>query len=556
MSGPRPGLASLSSVRNPAVLVEAKHGAVASENEVCSRIGVDVMKDGGNAVDAAVGTVLCIGVVNMFSSGIGGGGFMTVRLPPSAAGGESEVWEVDFRETAPALANSTMYVGDPTKAQFGGLAVAVPGELRGLGEAHQRWGKLEWSRLVQPSVELAAGFRIGRELGRRINLPLFAPLMLGSKDWRDIFAPEGAILTEGDILRRTNLSRTLATIAEHGPEAFYHGEIAEAIVDKVRAEGGILTMEDLANYKVNVTKALTGTYRDWKVYVPHAPTSGPVLLHMLNLIEYYNLSGEGQTGLNLHRLIEAMKFGFAARTKITDPAFNEDSHRINEISEKSFANYIVKNLTDDRTHPPAYYNPIFDTPEDHGTSHSSVVDKDGMAVSITTTINFVFGSLVLDSITGVILNDEMDDFSVPGMPNGFGLWPSPYNYPEPGKRSLSSTVPLIIENAAGELELVLGGSGGSRIFPAVFQVLLNLEWGYDISAAIEAPRVHNQLYPLFVDADDTYPSDLLDGLRTRGHNVTVQPIDRIAAVVNGVTKKNGRLWAASDSRKNGIAAGY
>lgn len=541
---------------NPAYLIEASHGAVASENVVCSNIGVDILKDGGNAVDAVIGTVFCIGVVNMFSSGIGGGGFMTIRVPPSTKNGSSEVWNIDFRETAPALANTTMYVGDPAKAMFGGLSVAIPGEVKGLEEAHKRWGKLEWSRLVQPSVELAAGWKVGVELGRRINLDMFRPVMLGKDDWRSIFAPNGVIITEGEIIHRTNYSKTLAAIAAGGSNALYHGEIAEAIVRKVQFEGGVLSLEDLANYKVKVRKALQGTYRGRKVYTTHAPTSGPVLLHMLNLLEAYDLPAEGRTGLNVHRYVEAMKFGFAARTRICDPAFNNDPQRIEQIPRKSFSARISKNLTDDRTHSPDYYQPIFDVPEDHGTSHTSVVDKDGMAVALTTTVNLVFGSLVMDPVTGIIMNDEMDDFSTPGTPNAFGLWPSPFNYPEPGKRPLSSTVPTIIEHTDGSFYLAIGGSGGSKIFPAVFQVILNLDWGYDASQAIEYGRLHDQLFPSHVEADDIYPGELLADLERRGHNITILNVNRVSAVVQAVMKKDGKIFAASDSRKNGIAAGY
>jgi len=179
-----------------------------------------------------------------------------------------------------------------------------------------------------------------------------------------------------------------------------------------------------------------------------------------------------------------------------------------------------------------------------------------MAVSITSTVNTVFGSTVIDPVTGVILNNEMDDFSVPGTPNGFGLWPSPYNYPEPGKRPLSSTVPAIIENPDGSFYAAIGGSGGSRIFGSVLQVLLNLDWGLDASKAVEFGRLHDQLYPLTVDADDVYPSEILDILRDLGHNITVSDINRVAAVVQLVFQKDGIIYAASDSRKNGIAAGY
>ncbi|KAK0212706.1 nucleophile aminohydrolase [Desarmillaria ectypa] len=538
--------------RNPAYLIEAEHGAVASENKRCSDIGVDVLKDGGNAVDAIISTTFCVGVVNMFSSGIGGGGFMTVRIPPKDANSSSQVFNIDFREMAPALSNSSMFPAGSNSSRFGGLSVAVPGEVRGLEEVHKRWGTLPWKRLLQPSVDLAAGWQVDRELGRRI--PWFADLMLGNLDWRDVFAPNGVLLKEGEIIRRANYSRTLAMIATDGADAFYKGPIADALVQKIAATGGILSHADLERYKVKVTRALQGTYRGRKIYTTHAPTSGPALLHMLNLIEKYDL--EKRNGVNTHRLVEAMKFGFAARTRICDPDFQNNTDVIKSISTKAFANIIFPNITDGHTHPPDYYNPKYDVLTDHGTSHTSIVDKNGMAVSLTSTINLVFGSAVLDPVTGIILNDEMDDFSVPGMPNGFGLWPSPYNYPEPGKRPLSSTSPTIIEDADGSFYLSIGGSGGSRIFPAVFQVLLNLDWDLNLSEAIEFGRLHDQLYPLFLDADNVYPSDILDDLRSRGHNVTVADVTRVAAVVQGVMIKDGKIFAASDSRKNGIAAGY
>ncbi|EMD37801.1 hypothetical protein CERSUDRAFT_50406 [Gelatoporia subvermispora B] len=544
-----------SNTQNPAYIVEATKGAVASENEVCSTIGVDAMKAGGNAVDAIIATTLCIGVVNMFSSGIGGGGFMTIRIPPSSPNASSEVYTIDFREVAPALANTTMYVSDPMKSLFGGLAVGVPGELRGLEEAHKRWGSLPWSDLVQPSIKLARGWRVPTELARRIQL--FSPLMLNNPDYGAIFAPEGRLLREGEMIYRVNLSRTLEAVAAEGADALYKGSIADSIVKKVHETGGIFMHEDLANYKVHVNRALEGTYRGKKVYTSHAPTSGPVLLHMLNLMEHYDgLEAEGRTLMNTHRYIEAMKFGFAARTRVCDPAFNNDTQRIAEISTKKFGDVIIHNITDDMTHTPEYYKPIFDVPIDHGTSHSSAVDKNGMAVALTSTVNLIFGSQVLDPVTGIILNDQMDDFSTPGTANAFGLWPSPYNYPEPGKRPLSSTTPTIIEHEDGSFWLAIGGSGGSRIFGSVFQVILNLGWGMDVSAAVEYGRLHDQLFPSVVDADDVYSRMILDGLREKGHNVTVSDINRIAAVVQAVVQEDGVIYAASDSRKNGIAAGY
>jgi len=532
---------------NPAYLITAKHGAVAAENKRCSDIGIQILKDGGNAVDAAISAGFCI-----VRSGIGGGGIMTVRIPPQSPGGASEVYAVDFREVAPASANQTMYREHPEKSLYGGLSVAVPGEIKGMEEAHRRWGKVSWARLVQPSIDLAEGWEVDRELGRRI--PWFAELMLNNPDWNAIFAPDGVLLREGEIIRRTNLSRTLDVIAREGSDGFYKGAVADSLVRKVRSAGGVLSHADLVNYSVKVLPALRGSYRGKRVYTSHVPSSGPVLLHMLNLLEHFDVTE--RSVLSIHRLVEILKFGFASRTKICDPDFNNNTARMDLISTKEFADLIVKNITDDRTHPPEYYQPEYDVKPNVGTSHTSVVDKDGMVVSFTTTVNLVFGSRVLDPDTGVIFNDEMNDFSTPGFPNGFGLWPSPFNYPEPGKRPLSSTAPTIIENSDGSFYVALGGSGGSRIFGAVLQVLYNLELGLDLSEAIEYGRVHDQLYPLRLDADDVYPREIINGLRTIGHNVTVLDVNRVAAVIQAVANIDGTLFAASDSRKNGIAAGY
>ncbi|KAJ2923045.1 hypothetical protein H1R20_g14051, partial [Candolleomyces eurysporus] len=342
----------------------------------------------------------------MFSSGIGGGGFMTVRIPPKAQDASSEVYALDFRETGPAAANATMYVKQPMKARIGGLSVAIPSEIRGLAEAHRRWGKLPWQDLVQPSANIARGWRIQNELAFRLRR--YESLMLENPDWRAIFAPHGKLLQEGDFIERKNLSRTLETIANEGPEAFYKGPIADSIIAKVQAEGGILTHEDLLSYKPKVEKALVGTYRDKKVYTSHAPTSGPVLLHMLNLMERFDLVGEGRTPLNTHRMVEAQKFGFAARTKICDPAFLNSTAQITQLPTKEYAEAVFANLTDDTTHPPEYYRPEYDVPFDHGTSHTSIIDKDGMAVSVTSTINLVFGSQVLDPNTDGRLLDSGD----------------------------------------------------------------------------------------------------------------------------------------------------
>lgn len=556
--------------RHPAVLATGRKAGVATENEICSRVGLDVLLEKGTAVDAAVSSTLCVGVLNMFSSGIGGGGFMIVRDPTPCYRGKGKGKEgcvehttIDFRETAPAAANKTMYMGRVPRAQFGGLAVGVPGELRGLQEAHKRYGRLPWKRLVQPSIELAKSATVSKELARRLGY--FGKFMLEDPVWRDIFVDEqtGELKKEGDTFHRTAYARTLKIIADHGPDAFYSGSIAESMVNTTQANGGILTLQDLQDYWVVVRPALQGSWLGKKVFTTHAPTSGPVLLsilNMLSLIPDFATTPE-VTSLNMHRFIETLKFGFGQRTELADPAFMsaDDRARMDEIPTMQEAQRLVVNVTDDKTHPLDYYHPKFDIIDDHGTMHLSILDADGMAIALTSTVNLIFGSRVMDKETGVILNDEMDDTSTPGVPNAFGLAPSPYNYPESRKRPLSSTCPTIIESPSGEVEMILGGSGGSRIFSSVLQTMFNFYlWGMDLSQAIEAPRLHHQLLPTQLSVETGYSNKTLAGLLGRGHEVSWLDIDLGVAEVQAVAVGGGRgrgrrVWASSDSRKGGVA---
>ncbi|EST05817.1 Gamma-glutamyltranspeptidase [Kalmanozyma brasiliensis GHG001] len=552
--------------RHPAILATGRKAGVATENEVCSRIGMDILLEKGTAVDAAVASTLCVGVLNMFSSGIGGGGFMIVRDPTPCfihkKEGCVEHTTIDFRETAPAAANKTMYMGRVPRAQFGGLAVGVPGELRGLQEAHKRYGRLRWKRLVQPSIELAKSATVSKELARRLGY--FGGFMLDDPVWRAIFVDEetGEVKKEGDTFHRTAYARTLQTIADHGPDAFYTGEIAESLVRTTQENGGILTMQDLADYQVVVRPALEGSWMGKKVYTTHAPTSGPILLSVLNMLSLIPdfVSTPEATSLNIHRFVETLKFGFGQRTELADPAFmtGPELDRMSDIPTLSEAERLVPNITDDRTHPLDYYHPKFDIINDHGTMHLSILDSSGMAIALTSTVNLIFGSRVMDPSTGVILNDEMDDTSTPGVPNAFGLAPSPYNYPEPRKRPLSSTCPTIVENEKGDVDLVLGGSGGSRIFSSVLQTMFNFYlWGMDLSQAIEAPRVHHQLLPTQLSVETGYSNKTLAGLLGRGHEVSWLDIDlgvaEVQAVAVGGEGRWRRVWASSDSRKGGVA---
>ncbi|KAF9932318.1 hypothetical protein FBU30_008425 [Linnemannia zychae] len=537
--------------KNTPALIKAKHGAVATEEIHCSEIGVQVLKDGGNAVDAAVASCLCIGTVNMFSAGIGGGGFMTIRLP----NGTVEV--IDFRESAPAGASPNMYKNDPILAQKGGLSVGVPGEIRGLELAHSRYGRLPWERLFAPSVKMARdGWAVGPELAKRLRV--YKTMMETEPEWSAVFAPNGTILKEGQRIKREALANTLEIIGKEGADAFYTGPIAQNMVDYIQKNGGILNMEDMKAYRPLIKKPMVGYYKGRKVYTAPAPTSGPVLISILNILERYDLGRfKENANVEAHRLVEAMKFGYAQRTELGDPDFTDLENKIQNIISKDTAGQIRANISDAKTFPVEYYNPHWGAIDNHGTTHMSTVDHQNMAVALTSTVNLVFGSKLMEPKTGIVLNDEMDDFSIPGTPNAFGLQPSPYNYPEPGKRPLSSCVPTIVERD-GQFELALGGSGGSRILTSVLQVMLNIyNHDYNVMEAIEAPRVHHQLMPNVVDIESGYSSSDVNFLGTRGHNVTVSDILLAKAEVQAVMRDDeGTIFAASDSRKHGVAAGY
>ncbi|RIB07507.1 nucleophile aminohydrolase [Gigaspora rosea] len=486
-----------------AYLIIAKHGAVASELVNCSRIGIDVLKEGGSAVDAAIATELCVGTINAFSAGIGGGGLMLIHLP----NGTAEF--IDSREAAPHIANKGMFIKNPISASVGGLSVGVPGEINGMKIAHERYGKLPWKRLFEPSIKLSRdGFPVGKELD--IRLKMFRDVMEQDPALSAIYAPSGKILKEGEIVYRRNFSRTLELISENYTE-FYEGSIAQSLIKEINRRGGNMSCDDFKNYKTIIREPVIGYYHGRKIITTSEPTSGPSLIFMLNLLEKYEMSNNGLDITNLHRIVETLKFGFARRTELGDP-------------EYVISLIICKILIDYKC------------------------------------VNLIWGSQVLDPVTGILLNDEMDDFSIPGAPNHFGLRPSPYNFVSPGKRPLSSTVPTIVENENGKVELVTGGSGGTKILSAVLQTLLNL-YDFDMSLldAINFPRVHHQLLPNLLGIEQGLNYELVDKLLTIGHVIQLHNIESRdqSCQVHAIRKfKDGTIHAVSDFRKNGIAAGY
>lgn len=548
-------------------VVESGVGAAAADDARCSEVAAAALRAGGHAVDAAVAAALCLGVVHPMSSGLGGGAFIVVR---DAASGHALAF--DARETAPAAATPDMYAGDPSAKYRGALATGVPGELAGLHAAWSRYGRLPWRDLVAPAARLA---RDGYEVVPYVAHALedSAADVLADPGLRAVFAPGGRVLRAGETCRNPALAAALDRLAEEGPAAFYGGAVGEAFVRDARAAGGILTVDDLRGYKVEVSRAMRADAMGYTFFGMPPPSSGTVgMALILNILQGYKSLDFLKGLLGVHRLIEAIKHMLATRMGLGDPDFVNVAGDVADMLSPPFADKIRQRIVDNATFPPGYYLPKWAQLDDHGTSHLCVVDGDRNAVAMTTTVNYFFGAKVLSPSTGIVLNNEMDDFSVPAKRSPDHLPPAPANFIAPGKRPLSSMTPLIILKN-GQLAGVLGGSGGTNIIATVTQVFLNhFIVGMDPLAAVQQPRVYHKLIPNVV----TYENEtVIDGdvialsgaaqefLEQRGHRLQSTGSGAVCQFIvqelvepgGGGGVFRGRLTAVSDPRKGGSPAG-
>ncbi|OLL26645.1 Gamma-glutamyltranspeptidase 1 [Neolecta irregularis DAH-3] len=539
--------------RKPSTLVQGRRGAVASDIPACSTVGINILKSGGNAVDSAIAAALCVGTINMFSSGIGGGGFMLIRHQNGSAS------TINFRETAPARSQLSDYVHDPLRLVFGPLSIGTPGEIAGFSQAHALYGALDWADLFQPSIALSRdGFPASFLLQEHLQIMDSLTNFSSHPSWAPMLAPGGSLLKEGDIVRRLNYSNTLQAIAQGGPSTFYTGDIARSITSYIQEKGGVLTEGDLANYTAKVESPIRGWYRGRDVITCGPPCSGPALLEGLNILEGFDMGKPTKmTHKGLHRLVEVMKWLSAGRTELGDPIDETTANRdrVEEIKSKEWAAKVRANISDHKTYGVHHYRPSYQMIENHGTTHLNVVDSQGMAVSLTTTINQIFGSLVCDPVTGIIFNDQLDDFSLPGHPNAFNLRPSPFNFLKPFKRPLSSAAPTIITHN-NELEFVLGASGGSRIVTSVLDAIIKLyDWKMNLFDVIDSPRVHHQLLPMEISIENNMDASAIASLKGKGHEVRLYPRTSPLSDVQAILRlKSGLLQAVSDARKYGLAA--
>lgn len=543
------------------VLARAEHfpalwgadGMVAADNATASQAGADALAEGGNAIDAVVATVLVLGVVQPFASGIGGGGFAVVRRADGATS------TLDFREVAPAAATRDMYLDAqgtviPNASTVGPRAAGVPGEVAGLFELHRRHGRLPWARVVAPALELARGgfpmhpLLLSRVTARREALaavPDLAASFLGA---------DGQPRPLGATVRRPALAKTLAAIQARGSKGFYDGPVAAELARAMAADGGLITRADLTAYAPRERAPIQATWRGYTVVSMPPPSSGgAVLLQVLRVLEADDLAALGHnSSAYLHRLTEALKHGFADRARVMgDPDFTPVP--VEALIGDAAVARVRAAFKPDATLPREAYGDPAMIPADGGTSHVSVIDAAGNAVALTTTVNTSFGSLYVAGNTGILLNNEMDDFVArPGVPNAFGLIGHAANAIAPGKRPLSSMTPTLVVKD-GKVVLAVGGSGGPTIITGTLQVLLNvLAFDMDPRAAVEAPRIHHQWVPEVLMVETGIPADVLDALKRRGH--TLKLITERGTAVQAIEADASGQRGASDPSKLGAPA--
>jgi gamma-glutamyltranspeptidase/glutathione hydrolase len=537
--------------------VRGKNGIVVTASKIASDVGLEILKKGGNAVDAAVAVGFALAVTYPSAGNLGGGGFMVIHLS------DGKNTTIDYREKAPGTSFETMYQDSsgafiPELSQYGVTSSGVPGSVAGLIYALNKYGTLSLDEIIQPAIDLAEnGFLIENRFAQSLEFELEEFNKVEST--RKIFTKNGLAFSEGELLIQKDLAKTLKLISKFGLDGFYKGETAELIVKQINSDNGYISKNDLENYKPIEREPISIQYNGYKVITMGPPSGGGVsLLEMLNILENYNFTKEEWGSSNyIHALVESMKYSFADRSKyIGDPDFIDipiDSI-LSEFYTKNIFSKIGSNAVPSLQILPGNFKSQYESEE---TTHYSIVDRFGNAVSTTTTINSSYGSKVVVDGAGFFLNNEMDDFSSKvGEPNQFGLLGSYANRIEPNKRMQSSMSPTIVLKDNIPV-LIVGSPGGSTISTVVLQVILNvLNFGMDIQQAINKPRIHHQLMPDQIDYESFgLTADVKNSLIEMGHSIgNERSLGRVEGIYFDVMKKV--FYGATDPRGYGKAAGY
>jgi len=537
--------------------VTARRGMVVSTDELATHVGVDVLRSGGNAVDAAVAVHFSLAVVNPEAGNIGGGGFMVARLADGTTAA------LDFREKAPLAATRDMYLDADNQVTdqsvIGHLSSGVPGSVSGMWAAHQRYGSLEWSDLLEPALELAHGFEVRARFIGSLTPSMVRSLSRFPASAAQFLPRDGQPPQIGDTFRQPDLLATLQRIQERGADGFYEGETADLIVAEMERGNGIITLEDLADYEAVWREPVSFSYRGHTVIsMPPSSSGGVTMAEMANILELYDLGSLPWHGHErIHLYAEAWRRAYADRNHyLADSDFIDIP--LGRMTSRAYAQERAASISLNAATPSLDVGPGMEVPQDRvNTTHFSVVDELGNAVAVTTTLNSSYGSKVTVDGAGFVLNNEMDDFSAkPGTPNQFGLVQGENNAIAPGKRMLSAMTPTIVLDPKGSLRMVTGTPGGGTIITTVFQTISNvLDYQMNVVEAVSAPRVHHQHLPdqIFYESGGLDPETVRD-LEILGHTVFERP--GTSGDVQMIMVEDGLLSAWSDPRRGGRAVGY
>ena len=543
--------------RNPDAV--GKNGMVVSSHRLASEIGIDILKKGGNAIDAAIATGFALAVVHPGAGNIGGGGFMVIRLA------NGDVTTIDFREVSPNFSFKDMFLDDslnviPGKSWNTALAAGVPGSVAGFGMAHEKYGKINWKKILDPSVKLAKnGFPLDYQNMKYLNHPYYKEYLSRDNEAKKIFTQPN-VYQLNEKFYQIDLGKTLKRIANNGWKEFYFGKTSDLIIDCMKRTNGLISKEDLKKYNPIERRPIKCNYRGYDIFsMPPASSGGVAIASILNQVENIDLDSlEFHGAQHIHYVAEVEKRVYADRA-----FFMGDMDLvpvpIDSLISKEYAKNRWNEVDSLHSTPSmniSHGNIPFEYGESEETTHYSVVDKWGNAVSVTTTINGWFGNGIVVDGAGFLLNNEMDDFSIkPGVPNAYGLIGNSANAIEPNKRMLSSMSPTIVEDEDGKLFLIVGSPGGSTIITTTAQIIMNvIDFKMSIEDAVESPRFHHQWLPDFIQVEEFgFTIETLDELRKRGHGIKFRSS---IGEANSIQILDGLFYGSADSRRNSYALGY
>ncbi|KAG4075074.1 hypothetical protein HA402_008139 [Bradysia odoriphaga] len=516
-----------------------------------------IMQKNGSVIDATISAMFCLGLTSMQSMGLGGGFLMNLFIEK-----EGKAYTINARERSPILARNESYnahKSEQNKMFTGPLSIAIPGEVLGYWELHKRFSVMKWNELIEPTIKLCEnGFVLSKHMADSFRLHS------GIKDipyYREMFLnPDTGYMPRkpGSIVKPPpSLCSTYRLLAKNGGKDFYTGQLAEFIVSDLREMGSVITRRDLELYKVLINESIPIKLTDNEtLHVTPPPSSGLIVSFALSILRKCKITKDYRNkAVIYHRIIEALKFAFAQRPRLSDPLFEDTRSIISYLTSVETTDRLSKFVNDEQTYHSQFYNPKFSIKINFGTSHLSIIAPNGDAVSVTSSINYYFGSGIVGSRSGIIFNSGMDDFSYPQQSNYFNLPPSPFNYIQPMKQAVTSMTPIIVTDNLGKVKIVIGAAGGAKIISSVVNALVRILWmGEDIKQAIDAPRLHHQLIPMILEYEYGNEQSIISELEKRGH--VMERYSNRGSIINALYRNESGIFGIADYRKLGEVIGF